>query len=80
MRDYERDSPQVLLDVCMWLDLDDSAIEYHDLREIKIIRYNELHAAKEIVSKRLECVKNCPEFIGIDFDILEYCVPSLMLG
>jgi len=57
------------------------AIEYHDLEEIKIINYNELKTAKETVCKHLAYnIKNYSEFIGINFDILEYCVPSLMLG
>ncbi|XP_011339696.1 beta-alanine-activating enzyme isoform X2 [Ooceraea biroi] len=77
----ERDCPQRLHDACNWLHLNDSAIEYHDLEEIKIICYNELQAAKETVSKHLQNnIKDYPEFIGIDFDIVEYCVPPLMLG
>jgi len=49
------------------------------LENIKIISYKELKAAKEIVSSHLKCIA-CSEFIGIDFDILECYVPSLMLG
>lgn len=81
VQDNRRDCPQTLHDVCNWLHLNDSAIEYHDLEEIKIISYNELQAAKETVSEHLKYnVNNYFEFIGIDFDIVEYCVPSLMLG
>lgn len=75
----DRGGPQTLHDACNWIYLDKPAIEYHDLENVKIISYKELKAAKEIVLSRLKCIEY-PEFIGIDFDILEYCVPSLMLG
>lgn len=77
--DKNKDCPQTLHNICNWLYVDKSAVEYHDLNDIKIINYNELQAAKEIVSKHLKRIKN-PEFIGVNFDVLEYCVPSLMLG
>lgn len=70
---------QALHNVCNWLHPDKPAIEYHDLETVRIISYRELKAAKEIVSNHLKCIKY-PEFIGIDFDILECCVSSLMLG
>ncbi|XP_018342023.1 PREDICTED: acyl-CoA synthetase family member 4 isoform X1 [Trachymyrmex septentrionalis] len=75
----DRNGPQTLHNECNWLYPDKSVIEYHDLENVKIISYRELKAAKEIVSNHLKHIL-CPEFIGIDFDILEYCVPSLMLG
>ncbi|KAL0102094.1 hypothetical protein PUN28_018561 [Cardiocondyla obscurior] len=75
----DRDNLQTLHDVCNWFHLDKSAIEYHDLENVKIIKYKELKAAKETVSSHLKCI-NCPEFIGIDFEVSKYCVPSLMLG
>ncbi|XP_032670188.1 beta-alanine-activating enzyme [Odontomachus brunneus] len=68
-----------LYDMCNWIDLEKPAIEYYNLQEIKIINYNELQAATQAVSNCLKCIQ-FPEFIGINFDILEYCVPSLMLG
>ncbi|XP_012223300.1 beta-alanine-activating enzyme [Linepithema humile] len=74
-----KDCPRALQNICNWFYVDKSAIEYHELDEVKIINYNELQAAKETVSKHLKCIQN-PEFIGINFDVLEYCVPSLMLG
>jgi len=74
-----KDCQQTLHNLCNWFHVDKSAIEYHDLDEVKIINYSELQAAKETVSKHLKCIQN-PEFIGINFDVLEYCVPSLMLG
>ncbi|XP_018406530.1 PREDICTED: acyl-CoA synthetase family member 4 isoform X2 [Cyphomyrmex costatus] len=75
----DRSSPQALHNECNWLYLDKAAIEYHDLDNVKIISYKELKAAKEVISNHLNYIE-CSEFIGIDFDILEYCVPSLMLG
>lgn len=72
-------SSYTLNSICDWLALNQPAIEYHDLEEIKIISYNELQVAKEIISKCLRSMQY-PEFVGIDLDILEYCVPSLMLG
>ncbi|KYN17850.1 Acyl-CoA synthetase family member 4 like protein [Trachymyrmex cornetzi] len=75
----DRSVPQTLHNECNWLYLNKSVIEYHDLENIKIISYRELKAAKEIVSNHLKHIV-CSEFIGIDFNILEYCVPSLMLG
>ncbi|XP_072757295.1 beta-alanine-activating enzyme [Anoplolepis gracilipes] len=77
--DNKPDCSQALHNVCNWLYLNKTAIEYHDLKEVKIISYNELRAMKEIVSNCLKCIQY-PEFIGINWDILEYCVPSLMLG
>ncbi|XP_018311567.1 acyl-CoA synthetase family member 4 [Mycetomoellerius zeteki] len=75
----DKNDPQALHNECNWLYLNKPAIEYHDLENVKIISYRELKAAKEIVSNYLKHIV-CSEFIGIDFDILEYCVPSLMLG
>ncbi|XP_077269796.1 aminoadipate-semialdehyde dehydrogenase isoform X3 [Temnothorax americanus] len=75
----DRNDSQALHDVCNWLYLDKTAIEYHDLENVKIISYRELKATKETISSHLKCIE-CPEFIGIDFDISECCVPSLMLG
>ncbi|XP_014470185.1 PREDICTED: acyl-CoA synthetase family member 4 [Dinoponera quadriceps] len=71
--------PYILHNICNWFYLDKPAIEYHDLQEVKIISYNELQAATKTVSDCLKYIQY-PEFIGINFDILEYCVPSLMLG
>jgi len=77
--DNKPDYPQALHNICNWLHLNKAAIEYHDLKEVKIISYNELQAMKEVVANCLKCIQH-PEFIGINLDILEYCVPSLMLG
>lgn len=79
MQDDKQDCPQTLHNICNWFYLDEAVIEYHDLEEVKIISYNELQTMKQIVSNCLKCIQH-PEFIGIDLDILEYCVPSLMLG
>lgn len=79
LRIQDRNDPQALHNVCNWLYLDKPAIEYHDLENVKIISYRELKAAKETVSNHLKCIKY-PEFIGIDLNISECCVPSLMLG
>ncbi|XP_011637640.1 beta-alanine-activating enzyme [Pogonomyrmex barbatus] len=70
---------QTLHNLCDWLYPDKTAIEYHDLENIKIISYRELRKAKETILNHLKCIGH-PEFIGIDSDISEYCVPSLMLG
>ncbi|XP_012530873.2 beta-alanine-activating enzyme isoform X1 [Monomorium pharaonis] len=75
----DKDGSQTLHDACNWTYLDKPALEYHDLENVKIISYRELKAAKEIIFSHLKCIEY-PEFIGIDFNILEYCVPSLMLG
>lgn len=77
--DNKKDCSLVLSKVCNWFNLNKSAIEYHDVEEIKIIRYDELQTAKKTVSDNLKCIKYS-EFIGINIDILEYCVPSLILG
>ncbi|EFN63853.1 Acyl-CoA synthetase family member 4 [Camponotus floridanus] len=77
--DNKSDYPQALHDICNWLHFNKAAIEYHDLKEVKTISYNELQAMKEVVANCLKCIQY-PEFIGINLDILEYCVPSLMLG
>ncbi|XP_011262897.2 beta-alanine-activating enzyme isoform X1 [Camponotus floridanus] len=77
--DNKPDYPQALHDICNWLHFNKAAIEYHDLKEVKTISYNELQAMKEVVANCLKCIQY-PEFIGINLDILEYCVPSLMLG
>lgn len=79
MQNDDKQDPQSLHKICSWLHLNKTAIEYHDLKEIKIISYNELRAMKETVSNCLKPI-DYPEFIGINWDILEYCVPSLMLG
>ncbi|KAL6438049.1 hypothetical protein ACFW04_004363 [Cataglyphis niger] len=79
LQNDDKQDPQSLHNICSWLHLNKTAIEYHDLKEIKIISYNELRAMKETVSNCLKPI-NYPEFIGINWDILEYCVPSLMLG
>lgn len=75
----DRNDSQALHNVCNWLYLDKPAIEYHDLENVKTISYRELKAAKETVSNYLKCIER-PEFIGIDFDIPNCYVPSLMLG
>lgn len=68
-----------LHDTCNWNQPDHVAIEYHDSREIIYITYGQLFRAKNMVSDYLKCLKKF-EFIGINFDIPEYCVVSLMLG
>ena len=69
-----------LHDICNWNELDNVIIEYHDLRGIIIyITYRELLAAKIMLSDHLNSIESC-EFIGINFDIPEYCVVSLILG
>lgn len=77
--DNKQDGLQVLTKICNWFNLNKSAIEYHDIEEIKIIKYDELQTAKKTVSNHLKCIKYS-EFIGINTDISEYCVPSLILG
>lgn len=79
IQEDNKDCPGTLHNVCNWFYVDKPAIEYHELDEIKIINYNELQTSIEAVSKHLKCIQS-PEFIGINFDILEYCVPTLMLG
>lgn len=79
LQNDDKQDPQSLHNICSWLHLNKTAIEYHDLKEVKTISYNELRAMKEIVSNCLKSI-DYPEFIGINLDILEYCVPSLMLG
>lgn len=69
-----------LHDICNWNELDNVIIEYHDLRGIIIyITYRELLAAKVMLSDHLKSIQSY-EFIGINFDIPEYCVVSLILG
>lgn len=75
----DQNDQQNLHNICNWLYLDKTAIEYHDLENVKTVSYRELKVAKETVSSQLKCIEH-PEFIGIDFDISDYCVPSLMLG
>ncbi|XP_029171037.1 LOW QUALITY PROTEIN: beta-alanine-activating enzyme [Nylanderia fulva] len=80
LQDDKQNCPhKTLHNICNWFYLDKTAIEYHDLEKVKIISYNELQTMKQIVSNCLKCIQH-PEFIGIDLDISEYCVPSLMLG
>ncbi|XP_076676078.1 aminoadipate-semialdehyde dehydrogenase isoform X2 [Andrena cerasifolii] len=69
-----------LHDICNWNELDNVIIEYHDLQGIIIcITYRELLAAKVMLSDHLKSIQSY-EFIGINFDIPEYCVVSLILG
>ncbi|XP_017879352.1 beta-alanine-activating enzyme [Ceratina calcarata] len=68
-----------LHDICNWDQLDDVAIEYHDLQENIYIQYRELHVTKNIISDYLKSLRNT-EFIGIDYDIPEYCVIPLIVG
>lgn len=68
-----------LHDICNWDQLDNVAIEYHDLQEIIYINYRELLVTQSLISDYLKCIKNI-EFIGINFDIPEYCVISVILG
>lgn len=77
--DNKQDCPQTLHNICNSFCFDKTVVEYHDLEEVKLISYNELQMMKQIISSCLKCIQY-PEFIGIDLDILEYCVPSLMLG
>lgn len=55
------------------------AIEYHNLQETIYIHYKELFHMKSMISDYLKHIQNV-EFIGINFDIPEYCVISLILG
>ncbi|XP_076176149.1 aminoadipate-semialdehyde dehydrogenase isoform X2 [Ptiloglossa arizonensis] len=68
-----------LHDTCKWNELENVAIEYHDLDDTIYINYRELLAAKTVLSDLLICIEDS-EFIGINFDVPEYCVVSLMLG
>ncbi|XP_076620324.1 aminoadipate-semialdehyde dehydrogenase [Colletes latitarsis] len=68
-----------LHDICKWNELDNVVIEYHDLERIIYINYRELFAAKAMLSDLLKCIEGF-EFIGINFDVPQYCVVSLMLG
>ncbi|CAK9819703.1 Beta-alanine-activating enzyme [Anthophora plagiata] len=70
---------KTLDDICNWSQPDNVAIEYHDLQQLTHINYSELFLAKCTISDYLKCIKNC-EFIGINFDIPEYCIVSVMLG
>ncbi|XP_031774551.1 beta-alanine-activating enzyme isoform X2 [Apis florea] len=68
-----------LHDICNWNQLDNVAIEYHNLQETIYIHYKELFHMKSMISDYLKHIQNV-EFIGINFDIPEYCVISLILG
>ncbi|XP_053972317.1 beta-alanine-activating enzyme isoform X1 [Hylaeus volcanicus] len=70
---------QKLHNTCKWNDLDNVAIEYHDLEKNIYINYRELFAAKTMLFDFLKCIE-CSEFIGINYDVPNYCVVSLMLG
>lgn len=82
LKPYEHDvngALKTLNDICNWHYLDDIAIEYHDLERIAFITYAELCAAKQKVFDILLGIKEF-QFIGVNFDIPQYCVPSLLLG
>ncbi|XP_076641004.1 aminoadipate-semialdehyde dehydrogenase [Halictus rubicundus] len=68
-----------LHDICNWSEIENVAIEYHDLDSTVSINYKEILAAKTMVSDFLQCI-NGSEFFGIHFDVPEYCVVSLILG
>lgn len=74
-----KDFTKKLHDICNWSQLDNVAIEYHDLQETIYIHYKELFHIKSMISDYLKHIQNV-EFIGINFDIPEYCVISLILG
>ncbi|KAK9300214.1 hypothetical protein QLX08_006989 [Tetragonisca angustula] len=68
-----------LHEICNWDQLNNVAIEYHDLQETIYIDYRELFFTQRLISDYLRCIK-CVEFFGINFDIPEYCVISVILG
>ncbi|XP_078049883.1 aminoadipate-semialdehyde dehydrogenase [Augochlora pura] len=68
-----------LHDICDWSEIENVAIEYHDLDNTICITYKELLATKNMLSDFLQCIKGF-EFFGIHFDVPEYCVISLILG
>ncbi|XP_076224644.1 aminoadipate-semialdehyde dehydrogenase isoform X2 [Nomia melanderi] len=68
-----------LHDICNWNEIENVVIEYHDLDSTIYIDYKELLAAKTMLSNLLQSIKGF-EFIGIHFNVPEYCVVSLMLG
>nr|XP_033341796.1 beta-alanine-activating enzyme isoform X2 [Megalopta genalis] len=68
-----------LHDICNWAEIENVAIEYHDLDNTICITYKELLATKIMLSDFLQCIKGF-EFVGINFDVPEYCVVSLILG
>lgn len=69
----------MLHDICNWNHLNKVAIEYHDLQQVIYISYQDVLTARNIISDYLKCIKHF-EFIGINFDIPEYCIVSLILG
>ncbi|KAL2734539.1 beta-alanine-activating enzyme, partial [Vespula maculifrons] len=73
------DKSITLIDIINWNYLNNVAIEYHDLNKIYTIKYAELNEARNKIASILKCIENF-EFIGIDIDVPEYCVPALILG
>ncbi|XP_012136575.2 aminoadipate-semialdehyde dehydrogenase [Megachile rotundata] len=69
----------MLHEICNWDQPINIAIEYHDLQNTIYISYQDLFTATNIISDYLKQMQNF-EFIGINFDIPEYCVVCLMLG
>ncbi|KAG7198271.1 hypothetical protein KM043_005674 [Ampulex compressa] len=73
------DSGLTLQDICKWNSSNNVAIEYYEVEREIFITYAEVDVAKNVVSNTLRCLKNIV-FIGLNPDIPEYCLPSLMLG
>ncbi|XP_076276340.1 aminoadipate-semialdehyde dehydrogenase [Lasioglossum baleicum] len=76
---YASSSIRKLHDICNWSEIENVAIEYHDLDNTVYINYRELLAVKTMLSDFLQCIKGF-EFFGIHSDVPEYCVVSLILG
>ncbi|XP_034171725.1 aminoadipate-semialdehyde dehydrogenase isoform X1 [Osmia lignaria lignaria] len=79
---YKYDSnnlTKMLHDICNWNHLNKVAIEYHGLQQVIYISYQDVLTTRNIISDYLKCIKHF-EFIGINFDIPEYCIVSLILG
>lgn len=66
--------------ICSWSNDKAVVIEYHNVdKKTMLINYLELHKAQKLIGDFLQ-VYEPGEFIGIDFDVPIFCVPTLMLG
>ncbi|XP_066603699.1 beta-alanine-activating enzyme isoform X2 [Prorops nasuta] len=68
-----------LIDIFKLHAVEHVAIEYYDIESSKIIKYSDINNA---IIEALEILKDLTDyqFIGINYDIPNYCIPSLILG
>lgn len=76
---YTTNCENALNTICDWTTPNNVAIEHHELTKVVEIKYSELDDARAKVENLLKHIEEFG-FIGINFDVQEYCIPALMLG